>query len=532
MCKRFLTVLLSMLMVMFAMPAITLAEDIDTADPVVVKSEEKADSEKTDESADVSESSYEDTGAAEENEDEPGVREENEEEPVLELTKPAANAKDVWIDKTEDRSVAEVKGRIVITDPETNSSETIEVYSNKANVIFSTPKTDQVAGMISDAQNAVSSKITELKNAGKISDSTDPALTESTGKVWDNRKYETIEDNDAVIIGDVEYFAGATGTDGEISRTHIATGDYGKETFYIIEAKATKATERTGGYGAGLTEGGTIDVETSHNGSSLINEKDLSVPINFTIYDGDKVTLTAKEKPEYHFDGWYEGTFSDEGGYRGFIDGNTGKLISKDKSYSFTANADGGGLQAVFSKHVLEKIEEVAATCTENGTAAYWKCTECGKMYSDAAGKNEITEPGVIAAGHDWGEWTQTKAPSCTEKGLEERVCAKDSTHRETREIDPLGHDWGAWETLEEATEDTEGLKHRVCARCGEEETQVIPVIDVNTDTGRSGGKSSSGSSAGVKTGDESLLTYWSAVMIAAIMGLLILSELKRRGER
>ena len=153
-------------------------------------------------------------------------------------------------------------------------------------------------------------------------------------------------------------------------------------------------------------------------------------------------------------------------------------------------------------------------------------------MYSDAAGKNEITEPGVIAAGHDWGEWTQTKAPSCTEKGLEERVCAKDSTHRETREIDPLGHDWGAWETLEEATEDTEGLKHRVCARCGEEETQVIPVIDVNPDTGRSGGKSSSGSSAGVKTGDESLLTYWSAVMIAAIMGLLILSELKRRGKR
>ena len=65
MCKRFLTVLLSMLMVMFAMPAITLAEDIDTADPVVVKTEEKADSEKTDESADVSESSYEDTGAGE-----------------------------------------------------------------------------------------------------------------------------------------------------------------------------------------------------------------------------------------------------------------------------------------------------------------------------------------------------------------------------------------------------------------------------------------------------------------------------------
>lgn len=101
--KKFLTMLLTMLMVMFSMPAIALAEDADVADPVVVKTEdpaeaktedtavvktedaEEAEPEKTDGSADVSDSSDENTV----------VKEEAGDEPVQEWTHAAVNAKDV-----------------------------------------------------------------------------------------------------------------------------------------------------------------------------------------------------------------------------------------------------------------------------------------------------------------------------------------------------------------------------------------------------------------------------------------------------
>ena len=42
--------------------------------------------------------------------------------------------------------------------------------------------------------------------------------------------------------------------------------------------------------------------------------------------------------------------------------------------------------------HKLDKTAAVAATCTENGNTEYYKCSECGKYFSDGEGKNEIAE--------------------------------------------------------------------------------------------------------------------------------------------
>ena len=56
----------------------------------------------------------------------------------------------------------------------------------------------------------------------------------------------------------------------------------------------------------------------------------------------------------------------------------------------------------------------------------------------DEAGTQVIedhTSVVIPAYGHDWGEWTQTKAPTETEKGEEKRVCRRDPSHTETREI-------------------------------------------------------------------------------------------------
>ena len=47
--------------------------------------------------------------------------------------------------------------------------------------------------------------------------------------------------------------------------------------------------------------------------------------------------------------------------------------------------------------HELAKVDEVPATCTAEGTAAYWECEICGKKFADEAATEEITAPTPIA---------------------------------------------------------------------------------------------------------------------------------------
>lgn len=53
-------------------------------------------------------------------------------------------------------------------------------------------------------------------------------------------------------------------------------------------------------------------------------------------------------------------------------------------------------------EHDLEKVEFKAATCTEEGNTAYWHCKDCGKYYSDAEARKEITKESIViaATGH------------------------------------------------------------------------------------------------------------------------------------
>ncbi len=48
--------------------------------------------------------------------------------------------------------------------------------------------------------------------------------------------------------------------------------------------------------------------------------------------------------------------------------------------------------------HTLEHFEGTEPTCTEKGTLEYWKCSVCGKLFSDENGENEIKERGLFSA--------------------------------------------------------------------------------------------------------------------------------------
>ena len=90
--------------------------------------------------------------------------------------------------------------------------------------------------------------------------------------------------------------------------------------------------------------------------------------------------------------------------------------------------------------HLLTEVVATAPTCETPGTEAYWKCSECGKLFADAESKEEISAPKEIATlGHDWGEWKVTKEPTATEEGEKTRVCKRDPSHTETMAIAPKG---------------------------------------------------------------------------------------------
>ena len=60
-------------------------------------------------------------------------------------------------------------------------------------------------------------------------------------------------------------------------------------------------------------------------------------------------------------------------------------------NFSFTGLYDIDWYGKGKCNHSMQHISAKAATCTEDGNIEYWHCNECGKYFSDAEGKTEIT---------------------------------------------------------------------------------------------------------------------------------------------
>ena len=150
-----------------------------------------------------------------------------------------------------------------------------------------------------------------------------------------------------------------------------------------------------------------------------------------------------------------------------------------------------------------------------NETEHWHKCTGCDEVSDKAAhsgGKATCTEKAIFevcgqpygkTGDHEWGEWQQTKAPTCTEKGTETRVCKNNPEHTETRDVekaahdvgtnwlhdetnhwkectvchaksDIAAHDFGEWTEVTAPTYVADGAKKRTCNTCGYSENGTI----------------------------------------------------------
>ena len=136
-------------------------------------------------------------------------------------------------------------------------------------------------------------------------------------------------------------------------------------------------------------------------------------------------------------------------------------------------------------------------TCTEQGYTTH-TCSRCGDSYVDDY---------VEATGHSFGEWKETKAATCTEKGEKTRCCERENCNTiETQSMkaldhelsaatctepakcqregynhtegDALGHQWDNGVVTTEPTEEAEGVKTYTCEGCGDTKTESIPALE------------------------------------------------------
>ena len=201
-----------------------------------------------------------------------------------------------------------------------------------------------------------------------------------------------------------------------------------------------------------------------------------------------------------------------------------------DSSHTETTNCSGGSatcearavcdvchmVYGELAPHTLTHTPAVDATCTTPGNVEYWRCSVCGKNFSDSEGKGELTEITSPALNHNWGAWEKVSETQ------HQRICQNDGSHKETGdhtpgtaatckapancsicgqsygEKNPSNHAGGTEvRNQKEATTTTEGYTgDTYCLGCGEKiaSGMVIPKLP------SSGGGSSSGGGGGSST--------------------------------
>ena len=132
--------------------------------------------------------------------------------------------------------------------------------------------------------------------------------------------------------------------------------------------------------------------------------------------------------------------------------------------------------------HQYESSERVitAPTCLTAGLKQISKiCMVC--KYNN--GTQDVVLP---ALGHDWGSWYVSTPATCTNTGVETRVCKRDSSHVETRATAALGHKWGPWVITKQPTCEAAGENTSTCQNDpSHKQTQSIAPIGHKWDGGR-----------------------------------------------
>ncbi len=132
------------------------------------------------------------------------------------------------------------------------------------------------------------------------------------------------------------------------------------------------------------------------------------------------------------------------------------------------------------TSHTIVTDKAVAATCTAAGKTEGSHCSVCGTVIK--------VQTVIVAKGHSFGNWTTTKAATCTETGVMTRVCAN-CGKTETQGITAKGHSWAKDKTVA-PTLSAEGYTTYKCKNCQATKKSDIKAKLVNISGAKIGGVS------------------------------------------
>ena len=181
---------------------------------------------------------------------------------------------------------------------------------------------------------------------------------------------------------------------------------------------------------------------TDGNGTEIVDYcyVELMKPLRYSVYFhvGEKIyesgvyhsdVISQKDIPSteiegYRFDGWY----SDEDFSNSF------DVTAPVAPYNIGSPTSLHEVRLYAKMTKLTKVDEVAPTCTKDGTAEYWT-DEPGNIYADAYGQEELDMPETIpATGHKWGDPVYTWSDDESEVTAS-RKCQNDASHVETETV-------------------------------------------------------------------------------------------------
>ncbi|MBQ9003981.1 MAG: hypothetical protein IJ087_19220, partial [Eggerthellaceae bacterium] len=363
------------------------------------------------------------------------------------------------------------------TFDDANAGQDKPITLDDSKVTYPVAETSNYEAAISEAPAATIKPLTVYVNADDKSGRYGESISELTFRPYDPTE---------LVEGDTLESLGIT-----VSTTAASSSDAGE---YPITLSGGKANSN---YDVQLGDDGTYTITKADNSAEVSIEnwvygESAKQPQVTADFGADTATIEYKAKDAD--DAMYSGTVPTEPGeytVRATVpdtDNYDGATATADFTIkpvvTFDAN-EGSGTKddevVEFGSTYTLPAADTFGTPEGKCRFASWEVTigsaePVRKNPSETITITANTTVKALWEDHNWGEWTQTKAPTCVAVGEEEHVCSRDGLHKETREvaIDPNAHDWGE-PTYEWATDNSTLTATRICGRSSEHvETETV----------------------------------------------------------
>lgn len=309
-----------------------------------------------------------------------------------------------------------------------------------------------------------------------------------------------------------------------------------------------------------------VSTATAEQGDEVTLEVSISGNPGFVAYklgvdyDKDALELTSIDAGSVSLSGIFtagkdaNNNFNGNAGYMalapatgdGVLFTVTFKVLAVSGTYPVSVNV--GNLGDANQNEINPTVTAGSVTVKHEHNYTNWTqttaptCTQPGIETGTCACGATTTRTGAAATGHSYGEYTVTTEPTCTEKGVATATCSVCGATT-TKEVAATGHTWGEWEETKAPTCTEAGEKVHTCTVCGATVTAEVAATGHNyedgkcTDCGAEEPKTPAtdnkdnnkdNTNNTVQTGDNASVTLWVALMAVAVAGVVVVIKKRR----